>query len=84
MTRVIVDNDLRAKLHNLTETLVLCDEVGNVFGHFVPAIDLSEWEPVSPEISEEELDRRARSKERRYSTAEVLDHLEGLSRREKP
>lgn len=84
MTHVIVDDALRAKLHNLAELLVLCDEQGQVFGHFVPAVDVSQWEPVSPDLSEEELDRRARSNEPRYSTAEVLAHLEALSRREKP
>ena len=84
MTRVVVDDALRAKLHNLSESLVLCDAAGHVFGHFVPAVDFSQWEPVSPGVSDEELDRRARSDERRYSTAEVLAHLEGLSRREKP
>ncbi|HET6881840.1 MAG TPA: hypothetical protein VFI31_16870 [Pirellulales bacterium] len=84
MTHVIVDDLLRTKLHNLTEALVLCDQSGQVFGHFVPIADLLQWEPVSPGVSEEELDRRARSNERRYSTAEVLSHLEGLSREEKP
>lgn len=80
MTRVIVDDALRAKLHDLAEPLVLCDQQGQIFGHFVPAIDVSEWEPVSQGVTEEELDRRERSNERRYSTAEVLAHLEGLSR----
>jgi len=84
MTRVIVDDALRAKLHNLAEPLVLCDMQGQVFGHFIPAVDFSQWEPASPGVSDEELDRRARSNERRFSTAEVLAHLEGLSRREKP
>jgi len=82
MTRVTVDANLRAKLHNLTETLVLCDEGGHVFGHFVPSADLSQWEPVSPDVSEEELDRRAKSDEPRYSTAEVLAHLSRLADRE--
>lgn len=39
MTHVIVDDALRAKLHNLAELLVLCDDQGQVFGHFVPAVD---------------------------------------------
>ena len=82
MTQVIVDEALLAKLHNLTETLELCDAGGRVFGHFVPAVDLAEWEPASPEVSEEELKRRARSNERRYSTAEVLAHLGSLPRNE--
>ena len=81
MTRVIIDQALRAKLHDLAEALVLCDEHGNVFGHFVPMVDLAQWEPESPGINEEELDRRAQSKERRYSTAEVLARLEELGHR---
>jgi hypothetical protein len=36
MTRVIVDASLLAKLHNLTETLVLCDEGGACFQPFRP------------------------------------------------
>ena len=82
MTRLIIDETLRAKLHNLTQTLILCDETGQVFGHFVPAVDLSQWEPVSPGISDEELRRRAQSKERRYTTAEVLARLAAVSRAE--
>ncbi|OYV87272.1 MAG: hypothetical protein B7Z73_10365 [Planctomycetia bacterium 21-64-5] len=81
MTRVIVDDSLRAKLHDLSEALVFCDEGGRIFGHFVPVMDPSQWEPVSPSISEEELDRRARSNEPRYTTAEVLARLEDLARR---
>lgn len=82
MTRVIIDETLRAKLYNLSEPLVLCDQQGQVFGHFVPAVELSQWEPISPGVSEEELDRRARSNEHRYSTAEVLAHLHGIARPE--
>ena len=84
MTRIIVDDSLRARLHNLDEPLVLCGQQGQVFGHFVPAVDMSEWEPVSPGVSDEELDRRARSNERRYSTTEVLARLASLSRGEQP
>lgn len=84
MTRLVVDTALSVKLHDLTETVALCDESGHVFGHFVPSINLSDWEPASEDISEEELDRRARSTERRYTTAEVLDYLAGLSTRDTP
>lgn len=76
MTRVIVDDALRSRLHNLTETIVLCDEAGHIFGHFVPSIDLAEWEPLSAGANEDELERRARSSERRYSTSEVFAHLD--------
>lgn len=82
MTRLVVDTGLHLKLHDVTETVALCDEAGHVIGHFVPSIDFSDWEPVSEDISEEELDRRGRSAERRYTTAEVFDYLASLPSRE--
>lgn len=78
MTQIILDASASGQLHNLTQPAELCDPSGRVLGRFVPLIDLSEWEPVSPDISEEELDRRAKSNQKRYSTAEVLAHLEKL------
>ena len=78
MTRVIVDANLPNVLPGLTEAVELCDPSGRVLGQFIPKFDMSEWEPVSPEVSDEELDRRAASNERTYTTAEVLAHLEKL------
>jgi len=49
MTRVIIDDVLRSKLHNFTEPLELCDASGRVLGRLVPAIDLSDYEPWIPE-----------------------------------
>jgi hypothetical protein len=40
---------------------------------------MSDWEPVSPEVSEEELDRRAKSNDW-YTTEEVLAHLKKLEK----
>jgi hypothetical protein len=76
VTQIIVDAALSNQLHSVTQPVELCDVSGQVLGRFVPLINLSEWEPLSPDVSEEELDRRARSKEKRYTTAEVLAHLE--------
>jgi hypothetical protein len=56
----------------------LCDPTGRVLGKFVPLIDLSKWEPLSPEITEEELDRCEQADVPEYSLAEVLAHLERL------
>jgi hypothetical protein len=78
MTQVIVDDALRSKLLNFSQPLQFCDDSGRVLGRFVPEPDLSEWETASPDISEEELQRRLNSNEKRYSTAEVLAHLEQL------
>jgi len=77
MTQIIVDASLSSKLNNATPPVELCDPSGRVLGRFVPLIDLSEWEPVSPDISEEELDQREQSKEW-FSTEEVLAHLKSL------
>jgi hypothetical protein len=78
MTRITVDATLSGQLHALTQVVELCDPSGRVLGQFVPAFDPSEWEVVGPEASEEELDRRERSNEKRYTTAEVLAYLEKL------
>jgi hypothetical protein len=78
MTRITVDETLRGKLHNLSEPVELCDESGKVLGRLYPTLDLSQYEPLEPQISREELERRKQSKEKRYTTAEVLAHLEKL------
>lgn len=103
MTRIIVDDMLRSKLHNLLKPLELVDESGRVLGSFVPVplelcdesgrvlgrfvpkddmsdvVDMSDWEPVTPDVSEEELDRREQSTEW-YTTEQVLDHLRNLEK----
>jgi len=77
MTQIFLDANLSNKLHELGQPAELCDPSGKVLGRFVPLIDLSEWEPVSPEASEEELDRREQSDEW-YTTEQVLAHLKSL------
>jgi hypothetical protein len=76
MTQIILEAGDSDKLGKVTQTVELCDPSGRVLRRFVPLIDLSEWVPLSPDISEEELDRRAKSAEKRYSTAAVLAQLE--------
>jgi hypothetical protein len=78
MAQITIDPTLANKLHGLSEVVELCDPSGCVLGRFIPLVDLSEWEPVSPDISPEELDRRFRSQEKRSTTVEVLAHLESL------
>jgi hypothetical protein len=77
MTRVTIDAELRARLHNLVEPLELCDESGMVIAHVRPVFDPSQWEPLDPQISEEELDELEKSTVW-YTTAEVLEHLKNL------
>ena len=78
MTQIILDASVSSKLNDLTQPVELCDPSGRVLGRFVPLIDMTDWEPLSPDVSEEELERRVRSNEKRYTTAEVLAHLENL------
>jgi hypothetical protein len=78
MTKVTIDAELFARLRALNESVELCGPEGEVAGKFHPVVDLSGWEPVDPEISEEELDRRENSNEKRYTTAEAISHLESL------
>ena len=76
MTQITLDAALAGKLNELGQVVELCDPSGRVVGRFVPLIDLSKWEPISPDVSEEELERRKQSKEKRYTTEEVLAYLE--------
>jgi hypothetical protein len=78
MPKITLDATLSGKLQELAEVAELCDPSGRVIGRFIPLVDMSEWEPVSPDVSEEKLDRRERSNEKRYTTAEVLAYLEKL------
>lgn len=78
MTQIILDASVSSQLHKLTQPVEICDPSGCVLGEFVPRIDMSEWEPVTPAASEEELDRREKANEKRYTTAELLAYLEKL------
>jgi len=72
MTRIIVDQWLRDKLIKLSEPVELCDESGRVLGRLFPSADLSQYGPLEPQVSEEELDRRDNAQDKRYTTTEVL------------
>ena len=70
MVQVVVDPAMQRQLHNFSQTVELCDAAGRVLGRVIPANDLT------PQVSEAELDRREKANEKRYTTAEVLAHLE--------
>ena len=74
MSRVTVNDDLQTKLAGLQQAVELYDASGRILGHFIPIPALKR----EPQVSEEELRRREQSTERRYTTAEVLDHLRKL------
>ena len=78
MIQVVVDQAMQTKLHNFSQPVELCDLAGRVLGRVFPAGDLTQYEPLVPQVSEEELDRREKTNEKRYTTTEVLAHLEKL------
>jgi hypothetical protein len=77
MTQITLDAATAAKLHEASGSVELCDPSGKILGQFTPAFDPLEWEPISDDVSEEELDRREQSTEW-YTTEQVLVHLNGL------
>jgi len=79
MSQVMVDAALSSKLGQQFQPVELCDPSGRVLGQFIPKVDLSEWEPLTPQVSEEELDRREKSTEW-YTTEEVLAYLKSLEK----
>jgi hypothetical protein len=79
MTRIVVDDVLRGKLHNLTEPLELCDESGRVLARLTPQVDLAKYGPKEPPISAEERRRREKS-DKWYTTQQVLEHLRNLEK----
>jgi hypothetical protein len=89
MTKITLDAELARKLLELKRQVEetsprgakLVDPSGKVLGEFNPELDMTEWEPLTPEITEEELDRREKANEQRYTTAEVLAHLNSLEKR---
>lgn len=78
MTRIVVDALLREKLQGLSAPLELCNDDGRVLARLMPVYDAEEYGPLDPPISEDELARRESSSEKRYTTEEVLTHLEQL------
>ena len=77
MTRIILDDAMKAQLRNLTEPLELCDANGRLLARVVPYCDPAEYD-LDPKISQEEIERRSASQEKWYTTAEVLEYLEKL------
>ncbi len=75
MSRITISREMKEQLQGVKHLAELCDENGQVIGCFVPETDRS---CLEPQVSEEELDRREKSNERRFTTQEVLDFLEKL------
>jgi hypothetical protein len=78
MNPIIISGELLAQLRLAEEPVELRDENGCLLGEFLPHFDPSQLEVIGPELSGEELMERVRN-EKKYTTAEVLEHLRRLS-----
>jgi hypothetical protein len=77
MTRITIDEQTREKLRAAREVVQIVDQDGEVLGTFKP-LDVPPYDPgLIPPINAEELRRRT-AEPRRYTTEEVLKHLETL------
>jgi hypothetical protein len=79
MSQIIVDAALSSQLGQQFQPVELCDPSGRVLGQFIPKVDLSQYGPLEPQVSEEELDRREQETES-YTTEEVLAYLKSLEK----
>jgi hypothetical protein len=78
MNEITLDAATAAKLLTQPGPVRVSDEAGRILGHFIPARpDPALYEGLEPDISTEELDRRSKET-KRYTTAQVLAHLEKL------
>lgn len=76
MTQITVDQQMGEQFRSSTDDVLVVDEEGRVLGVFHPILQPpypAEW---IPPISDEELERSF-ADPRRYTTEEVLKHLEG-------
>jgi len=78
MTRVTLDNETVARLHNLRENLEVCDESGRLLGYFVPTEDKAMYAEIDPQVSDAELDRREAEEEGR-PLVDILQDLKETS-----
>lgn len=76
MTKILLDELLRNKLHNLSEPLEFCDEAGRVVGRYLPTPEIVFGSRSGPSAGEQELLRREQEPD--FSTTEVLAYLEKL------
>ena len=85
MIRITIDDEQKKKLLDAEGIVELCDTSGRLLGKILPAKahsskkpSLEGWEPVTPPISEEELQRRIHSKEPGITTEELKARLREL------
>lgn len=79
MTQFVLDPAQAARFSELNEPVQVCDEAGRVLGEFRPATVSTGQPPEGMECphSSQELQRR-RENPVRFTTKQVLKHLESL------
>jgi len=77
MPQLILDAHTADKLQEFLQPVDLCHPSGRIVGRFVPQVDLSKWTIRGPELTREELERRANSTEW-LTTSDVMAILEKL------
>ncbi len=77
---VIADEQMRAKLGNSSEPVMICAADGTVLGYFTPTTPALTKLKLQPQISEEEMARRMADPSPGYTTEEVLSYLKSLKK----
>lgn len=82
MTTIIIDDQTRALLQQCRELSALRDEKGVLLGFIAPAEleGAAEYAQAATRTSPLELQHSYQNSEKRYSTREVLEHLDSLKR----
>ncbi|MEN1679135.1 MAG: hypothetical protein AAGJ46_06050 [Planctomycetota bacterium] len=81
MVRITIDEETRKKLLASGEVVELIDESGKLLGRVLPHKEdsLDGWVPITPELSDEEYQRRMHSDGPTMTTEELLQHLRSRS-----
>jgi hypothetical protein len=81
MTRVTIDNETRKKLLNCATPLELCDEAGIVLAKLTPSTpssDSENWIDLTPDLTDDEIQRAIDGGEETYSTEELINEIKKM------
>ena len=78
MNKIVLDRELRTRLHNLSELLELPDENGPIVGYFAPVNEVSSYEDMEVPITDDEVQRLLKQPAGR-PLADILADLERSS-----
>jgi hypothetical protein len=81
MTRVTIDADVQKLLLNFTKPLELCNESGLILGNLIPKnpeTAENDWIDLTPDVTDEELEREIESGDEGYSTQELIAEIKKM------